>query len=111
MFGAPNSPLAQPRNLVFGNLLGAASAVIFVAFLGTSPVVSGFGFASAIALGQRFRCLHPPAGAVALLGVLSNASPLFILLPVLTGSFLLLFIAVVFHSISINKADYPLHWL
>ena len=24
LFGAPNSPLAQPRNLVLGNLLGAA---------------------------------------------------------------------------------------
>ena len=111
LFGAPNSPLAQPRNLVLGNLLGAVSAVTFVAFLGTSPLVSGFAVASAIALGQRFRCLHPPAGAVALLGVLSKASPLFVLLPVLSGSLLLLLIAVVFHRISINKSDYPLHWL
>ena len=111
LFGAPDSPLAQPRNLIFGNLLGAFSAVTFVAFLGTSPLVSGFAVASAIALGQCFRCLHPPAGAVALLGVLSNASPLFILLPVLSGSLLLLVIAVVFHRIPMNNAEYPLHWL
>ena len=111
LFGVPNSPLAQPRNLVLGNLLGAVSVVTFVAFLGTSPLVSGFAVASAIALGQRFRCLHPPAGAVALLGVLSKASPLFVLLPVLSGSLLLLLIAVVFHRISINKSNYPLHWL
>ena len=110
LFGAPNSPLAQPRNLIFGNLLGAVSAVTFVAFLGTSPLAAGFAVASAIALGQRFRCLHPPAGAVALLGVLSNASTLFILIPVLSGSFLLLCVAIVFHRISTNKYDYPLHW-
>tara|TARA_Y100001968_G_C18999390_1_gene545171 strand:- start:42 stop:578 length:537 start_codon:yes stop_codon:yes gene_type:complete len=110
LFGAPESPLAQPRNLIFGNLLGAVSAVFFVSIFGTSPLVSGFAVASAIALGQRFRCLHPPAGAVALLGVLSNAPPLFILIPVLFGSLLLLIFAIVFHSICINKSDYPLHW-
>ena len=110
LFGAPKSPLAQPRNLILGNLLGAVSAVTFVAFLGSSPLVSGVAVASVIALGQSFRCLHPPAGAVALLGVLSNAPPLFILIPVLSGSLLLLFIAVVFHRISMNESDYPLHW-
>ncbi len=110
LFGAPSSPLSQPRNLILGNLLGAISAVSFVTFVGTSPLVSGLAVASAIALGQRFRCLHPPAGAVALLGVLSNASPVFILLPVLAGSLLLLVIAVVFHRISTKSPDYPLHW-
>lgn len=111
LFGAPSSPLAQPRNLIFGNLLAAISAVTFVAFLGTSPLVSALAVASAIALGQRFRCLHPPAGAVALLGVLSNASPVFILLPVLIGSLFLLVIAVVFHRSSSQVPDYPVHWL
>ncbi len=111
LFGAPNSPLAQPRNLIFGNLLGAISAVFFVAFLGTSPLVSGLAVAFAITLGQRFRCLHPPAGAVALLGVLSNASPSFILLPVLISSLFLLVIAVLFHRISTKEPNYPLHWL
>ena len=111
LFAIPKSPLAQPRNLVLGNLLGAVSAVTFVTFLGISPLVSGFAVASAIALGQRFRFLQPHAGAVALLGVLSNASLLFALLPVLSGSLLLLVISVVFHRISINKADYPLHWI
>ena len=77
LFGAPNSPLAQPRNLVFGNLIGAISAVLCVFFLGSSPLASGMAVGLAIALGQAFRCFHPPAGAVALLGVLLKASPTF----------------------------------
>lgn len=47
LFGHPRSPLAQPRNLVVGLAVGLT-----------------------IALGQALRCLHPPAGAVALLAEL-----------------------------------------
>tara|TARA_Y100001978_G_scaffold165790_1_gene153291 strand:+ start:127 stop:663 length:537 start_codon:yes stop_codon:yes gene_type:complete len=111
LFGVPNSPLAQPRNLVFGNLLGAISAVLCVFLLGSSPLASGLAVGLAIALGQAFRCLHPPAGAVALLGVLLKASPVFILIPVLSGSLILLGIAFGFHHFQNNKQSYPLHWL
>ena len=111
LFGVPNSPLAQPRNLVFGNLIGGISAVLCVFFLGSSPLASGIAVGLAIALGQAFRCLHPPAGAVALLGVLLKASPIFILIPVLSGSLILLGIAFSFHYFQNNKQSYPLHWL
>ena len=111
LFGNPKSPLAQPRNLVFGNLIGAISAVLCVFFLGTSPFASGIAVGLAIALGQAFRCLHPPAGAVALLGVLLKASPLFILIPVLSGSLILLSIAFCIHSLQKKEQSYPIHWL
>ena len=111
LFGAPNSPLAQPRNLILGNLIGAISAVLCVFLLGSSPFSSGIAVGLAIALGQAFRCLHPPAGAVALLGVLLKASPIFILIPVLSGSLILLGIALVFHRFHRRKWSYPLHWL
>ena len=111
LFGVPNSPLAQPRNLIFGNLIGAISAVLCVFFLGSSPLVSGIAVGLAISLGQAFRCLHPPAGAVALLGVLLKASPIFILIPVLSGSLILFGIAFGFNNFRCNKQSYPLHWL
>ena len=41
LFGAPNSPLAQPRNLIFGNLVGAISAVLCVFLLGSSSMTCG----------------------------------------------------------------------
>ena len=111
LFGAPNSPLAQPRNLILGNLIGAISAVLCVFFLGSSPLASGIAVGLAIALGQAFRCLHPPAGAVALLGVSLKASPTFILIPVLSGSLILLGIALVFHRFQRREQSYPRHWL
>ena len=80
-------------------------------FLGTSPLASGIAVGLAIALGQFFRCLHPPAGAGALLDVLLKASPIFILIPVFSGSLILLGIAFTFHRLQETEQPYPLHWL
>jgi CBS-domain-containing membrane protein len=40
--------LAQPRNIVIGNLVG--------------PLVIALAVGLTVLLGQQLRCLHPPAG-------------------------------------------------
>jgi CBS-domain-containing membrane protein len=111
LFGHPGSPLAQPRNIVMGNTLAAAVSVSCVALLGTGAWVMGLAVGLTIALGQRLRCLHPPAGAVALLGVLLAARPGFVLMPVLSGSLLLTAMAVLFSRLRRGGERYPRHWL
>jgi len=111
LFGHPESPLAQPRNVVLGNTLAALVSVICVASLGDAAWVMGLAVAITIALGQLLRCLHPPAGAVALLGVLLQARPSFILVPVLSGSLLLMALAALFHRLQRPGHTYPQHWL
>lgn len=109
LFGHPESPLAQPRNLLLGNGLGALVSVVCVAALGTAPWVMGLAVALAIAAGQLLSCLHPPAGAVALLGVLLHAGPSYVVAPVLAGSLVLLVVALGF-AVLIPGRRYPLHW-
>ena len=111
VFGAEESPLAQPRNLIMGNLLGAISAVFSFGFFGNNSFSCGIAVAIAIAFGQLFRCLHPPAGAVALLGVISNANLNFIFSPVLIGSLILVMWGIIFNRISNKKFTYPVHWI
>ena len=60
--------MAQPRNVVLGNGLAAVVSVRCVMAFGDGPWVMGLAVAVTIALGQVLCCLHPPAGAVALLG-------------------------------------------
>ena len=110
LFGAPNSPLAQPRNLILGNIFGAISAVLSVKILGLSYISCAIAVSIAISLGQIFRCLHPPAGAIAVLGVISNAKMLYVITPVLTGSILLLILAIMFNKIFKVNPSYPIHW-
>ena len=111
LFGHPRSPLAQPRNIVLGNTLAALVSVVCVGVLGTAPWVMGLAVGGTIALGQGLRCLHPPAGAVALLGVLLAARPGFVLMPVLAGSVLLTGMAALFSRLHPSAAPYPEHWL
>lgn len=96
LFGLPNSPLAQPRNVILGNGLGALIAVLCVLLLGANPWSMGFAVGVTIALTQLLRCVHPPAGAVALLGVIVKAKWAYILLPVLSGSILLCVITALY---------------
>lgn len=111
LFGYPQSPLAQPRNIVLGNSIAALISVACVAGLGQAAWVMGLAVGFTIALGQLLRCLHPPAGAVALLGVLLGARPGFVLIPVAAGSLLLVLLAVLFSRLPHQGKPYPHHWL
>ena len=110
VFAVPNSPLAQPRNLIFGNLIGGIVSVLMVTLFGSEPWVMALSVATAIKVMQLTKTLHPPGGAVALVGVLSQATWSFILTPVLVGSIIFLFCSLVFNNI-MPERSYPRHWL
>jgi CBS-domain-containing membrane protein len=111
LFGHPNSPMAQPRNIVLGNTLAALVNSACVAWLGHTFWVMGLAVGLTITLGQLFRCLHPPSGGVALLGVLLKVNPGFVVNPVLVGSILLVLMAVLYHRFRPSTTIYPHHWL
>ena len=111
LFGHPRSPLAQPRNIVLGNALGGLIAVLVVScgWSGAWGVALAVGLT--IVVGQQGRCLHPPAGGVAFLGVFLKASAGFVLFPVLSGSVLLVLLAWLFSRGVRGASAYPAHWL
>jgi HPP family len=109
MFAVPSSPLAQPRNLIFGNLISAVVGIIMVHLFGAEPWVMALAVATAIKLMQITRTLHPPGGAIALVGVMSHAQWAFLFTPVLTGSIVLLLCTVIFNNLMPGRS-YPKHW-
>ncbi len=110
VFAVPDSPLAQPRNIIGGNLLGAIVCILMVQFWGTAPWVMALAVATTIKLMQLTRTLHPPGGAVALVGVMSNASWDFLLAPVLAGSIVIVLCTIAFNNLAPGRT-YPQHWL
>jgi HPP family len=110
VFAVPSSPLAQPRNLIFGNLIGATVSLIMLNLFGAEPWVMALAVATTIKLMQLTKTLHPPGGAVALVGVMSHAKWEFLFTPVLTGSIVLLLCTIAFNNLMPGRS-YPQHWL
>ena len=110
LFGATDSPLAQPRNLVGGHLLSAGVAVIVVALFGSTPLTMAIGVGLAIFVMNLTHTTHPPGGATAMIGVQGAVGPEFILLPVLAGALILLVIAIFTNNVVYHRS-YPKHWL
>jgi CBS-domain-containing membrane protein len=69
LFGAAESPLAQPRNLLGGHLLSAGVAVAIVAMGTTGMYAVSLAVGISIFLMYLTRTIHPPGGATALIGV------------------------------------------
>ncbi|HEY9300820.1 MAG TPA: HPP family protein, partial [Phormidium sp.] len=109
VFAVPESPLAQPRNVIGGNLIAAIACVILVQLFGSQPWVMALAVATAIKLMQLTKTLHPPGGAIALLGVMSQAGWDFVWTPILLGSIVIVMCTIVFHNL-IPGRTYPKHW-
>ena len=110
LFGATDSPLAQPRNLVGGHLLSAGVAVLVVALFGSTPWTMAVGVGLAIFVMNVTHTTHPPGGATALIGVQGAVGPGFILMPVLAGALILLVTALFTNNVVYHRS-YPKHWL
>jgi hypothetical protein len=116
LFAAPASPLAQPRNLVFGNTISALAGVCVArAFAGN---VTWLAPGVAVGLAIFLMCLagvtHPPGGAFALIAVIGGPVVraqdfLYVLLPALSGSLILLLIAILCNNLHPAR-QYPSRW-
>jgi len=112
VYGAIQSPLAQPRNLIGGHLVSALAGVTVAQLLPdiiwlTAPLA----VAISIVLMQVTKTLHPPGGATALIAVSSGEKIkamgyLFVLSPVLTGACILLLMALLFNNMTPHRR-YP----
>ena len=105
VYGAVNSPLAQPRNLIGGHILSAIIGVIsFKLFSSNILLCSAFAVSTSILIMQLTLTLHPPGGATALIAVVGSEQIhdlgfLYVLIPVTTGAFILLIIAIIVNNI------------
>ncbi|MEW6494214.1 MAG: HPP family protein [Cyanobacteriota bacterium] len=110
IFGVPDSPLAQPRNVIGGNLIAALVSLTILHLFGSEPWTMGMAVATAIGIMQLTGTLHPPSGAVALVVMMTKAPWQFLLTPTLEGSMILVLCAVVFNNLA-EERTYPKYWL
>lgn len=114
-FGAIQSPLAQPRNLVGGHFLSALVGVsCFFLFPQTLWLAACVAVATAIALMHLTKTLHPPGGATALIAVtggdgIHQLGYAYALVPCLLGALLMLTVALIVNNLP-KTQRYPRFW-
>lgn len=104
VYGATNSPLAQPRNVIGGHLISAVIGVTSAKLIGELWLSSALAVSTAIIAMQVTKTLHPPAGATSLIAnigseKIKSLGYLYVVFPVLTGIVVLLIVALIFNNI------------
>ena len=107
LFGFPESPFAQPKNVFFGHLCTALVGVIFVNFV---PLPIYINIALGVGLGVFFMILlnivHPPAGGNPIMVILGSASYEYLINPIIFGCIIILLLAIIVNKFLLQK-NYP----
>ena len=110
LFGFPESPFAQPRNVFFGHLVTTLVGVIFVNLI---PLPIYISIALAVGIGIFFMILfnvvHPPAGGNPIMVIIGSVSYDYLLFPTISGCFIIILLAILINKFILKK-NYPLKW-
>ncbi len=116
IYGAINSPLAQPRNLIGGHVISAIIGVTCYNFFPLQMwLASSLAVATAIAMMHATKTLHPPGGATALIAVIGsskihNLGYLYAIIPAGVSAVIMLIVALLVNNLSKNR-KYPDFWM
>ena len=107
LYGFPESPFAQPKNVILGHFLTSLIGIIFLNFVPLPifiniPIAVGFGVMFMILL----KVTHPPAGGNPIIVIIGSVSYDYLLSPVILGSIIVVMFGVVINKFLLKK-KYP----
>tara|TARA_B100000683_G_C12024735_1_gene363638 strand:+ start:50 stop:514 length:465 start_codon:yes stop_codon:yes gene_type:complete len=107
LYGYPESPFAQPKNVFFGHLVTSLVGMFVLNFVPLPlyliiPIAVGFGVGLMILLNVT----HPPAGGNPIIVIIGSVSFDYLLNPVITGSVIIIISALIINRFILKKS-YP----
>jgi hypothetical protein len=111
VFAYPDSPFAQPRNVIVGHLIGVLAGLVLIKCCGTIWWSQALAVGVTIGTMKITRTVHPPACSNPLIIFSLKSSPgwSFLLFPTLTGAIVIVLIALVYHNLR-REARWPKYW-
>tara|TARA_X000001036_G_C20164729_1_gene596897 strand:- start:7 stop:471 length:465 start_codon:yes stop_codon:yes gene_type:complete len=107
LYGYPESPFAQPKNVFFGHLVTAVVGLVVLYFIPlplfmTIPLAVGLG----VGLMILFNVTHPPAGGNPIIVIVGSVSFDYLFSPVITGTIIIIIFAIIINRFILKKS-YP----
>ena len=107
LYGYPESPFAQPKNIIVGHFLTSFVGIIFLNFVHLPifiniPLAVGFG----VMLMILFKVTHPPAGGNPIIVIIGSVSYDYLLTPVIVGSIVVILFGLIINKFILKK-KYP----
>ena len=100
------SPLAQPKNILFGHVLSGLAGLIVVTFIGSNIYCLALSVGLAIFIMMITNTVHPPAGGNPLVVILGDQSLSFIFIPLAAGSIVIILYAIAYNRVVGRKYPY-----
>ena len=108
LYGYPESPFAQPKNIFFGHLLTSIVGIVFLNLI-PLPIYITIPFAVGIGVGLMIllNVTHPPAGGNPIIVIMGSVSLEYLITPIILGSLIILAFGVILNRLILKK-KYPL---
>ena len=108
LYGYPENPFAQPKNIFFGHLLTSVVGIVFLFFTALPtfiiiPLAVGLG----VSLMIFFKVPHPPAGGNPIIIIIGSVSIDYLISPIIIGSIIIIVFGIVLNRLILKK-KYPI---
>ena len=108
LYGYPENPFAQPKNILFGHVLTTICGMFFLYFVPlpiyiTIPLAVGVGVGLMIILNVT----HPPAGGNPIIVIMGSVSFDYLINPIISGSIIILVFGIILNRLILKK-KYPI---
>ena len=107
LYGYPESPFAQPKNVFFGHFTTTLVGLLFL-YLFPIPIFLIIPLAVGVGVGLMIllNVTHPPAGGNPIIVIIGSVSFDYLFSPLVTGSIIIIIFAIVINRFLLKK-NYP----
>ena len=107
LYGYPESPFAQPKNIFFGHLVTSIVGILVLFYIPLPiylniPIAVGTGVGLMIILNVT----HPPAGGNPIIVIMGSVSLDYLINPIITGTIIILIFGIILNRLILKK-KYP----